>query len=163
MYKYQILASLVDHLIFSSTSTTISAMLASLSRIAQSLFVVSLLLTSVVDAHPGEPEPVYTARQLERRQAGIQKRHNLARNCNSAVLAYEARRKAKREAPAENPKGRGHGHKPTQSSKPFPVSNQSLLASSTSAASATSSASDPTYSSIQNVGLLLLLPVTFGS
>lgn len=124
------------------------------NRITLSVFIVCLLLTSIVGAHPGEPEPVFTARQLERRQEGIRKRHSLASNCNSAIAAYEARRKAKRNMIAERTKGQGHGHKPSQWPKPLSTTNHPCIESSTSTTSATSSAISPTYSSIQNVGLL---------
>lgn len=116
-----------------------------------------LLSSTAVTAHPGEVEPVLTARQLERRQAALNARHNKARNCDSAIIQYEAKRRARRSGISKR------AHKPK---KGLPKKGNHFLANVTSgslsastsapasasaSASATSSANDPTFTALQNV------------
>lgn len=59
--------------------------------------VASVLLAfSLVNAHPGEVEPLLTARELEIRQEEVNARHAVARNCDAEIAAYQAKRHAKR-------------------------------------------------------------------
>lgn len=92
----------------------------------------ALILLVPVYAHPGEVGPILTSRQLERRQAATHARHAVARNCDGAIAAFEAQRRAKRSALMAK-KHTNH-----------------LVAS----ASATTSANTPTYTTLQNVGIV---------
>ena len=103
----------------------------------------SAILLVPVNAHPGELEPILTARQLERRQAAINARHAVARKCDGAIAAFEARRRARRSALATR-KLHGPTHKQP--------ANCSESATTTNAATTTSTANAPTYTTLQNVG-----------
>lgn len=97
-------------------------------------FVLALTLSlSPVNGHPGELEPILTARQLERRQVATNKRHAAARNCDSAIVAFEAQRRAKRSLLKRN------------------ASVKMAATSTLLSASGTVSANVPTYTALQNV------------
>jgi hypothetical protein len=113
----------------------------------QNFIAMAVALSAVLfvpaDAHPGEVEPVLTARQLERRQTAINARHAVARKCDGAIAAFEAQRRARRSALVTK---KHHG--PT-------------FKNCTESATKTSTANVPTYTTLQNVRYFLdhfLLP-----
>lgn len=109
----------------------------------------SVLVVPVVHAHPGEVEPVLTARQLERRQAAINARHAVVRNCDKEIRAFEVRRRARRSAFTTKKHGKSppeHGNGSTKCSS---------AASGTETGTKTSAANTPTYTTLQNVSLIL--------
>jgi hypothetical protein len=91
---------------------------------------IFLSLSASTHAHPGEPEKKLTARQVEQLDAARKARHTITRNCDSAIIAFEAQRRAKRARLAKRP---------------------TLSTALSSSASATASANTPTYTSVQNV------------
>ena len=103
----------------------------------QNFIAVAMLLSAVLwvpaDAHPGEVEPTLTARQLKHRQSAIKARHAVARKCDGAIAAFEARRRARRSALGNK---KHHG----------PTSNDC-----SESATKTSTANVPTYTTLQNV------------
>jgi protocatechuate 3,4-dioxygenase beta subunit len=60
--------------------------------------VVAGVLLVPTHAHPGEVEPTLTSRELDHRRAAIEARHAVVRNCDGAITAFEARRRARRSA-----------------------------------------------------------------
>ena len=93
-------------------------------------------MSVLIHAHPGELEPTLTSRELEGRQAAINARHAVVRNCAGAIADFEAQRRARRSALIDkrhdNPQ---HHHPPT------------------------SPARKPTYKTLQNVSLFYYCPV----
>jgi len=96
-------------------------------------------------AHPGEVEPTLTSRQLERRQAAINARHAVVRNCDGAIAAFEAKRRAKRSALSHK--------KPHKQ----PHKESSTSCEETATATTTSTAMVPTYTALQNVSVGLTI------
>lgn len=92
---------------------------------------VAAVLSVPANAHPGEVEPILTSRQLERRQAAANARHSIARNCDNEIRAFEAKRRAKRSAL---------------------VYKRHRAGRAVATASATSTANEPTFTALQNVG-----------
>jgi hypothetical protein len=95
-------------------------------------------LSVPANTHPGEVEPTLTSRQLEHRQAATNARHAVVRNCDGAIRAFEARRRAKRSRSVLT-------HKKHSAS-------QTTSCAETSSPSGTSTANVPTYTTLQNVG-----------
>jgi hypothetical protein len=102
-------------------------------------FVVGLSVPT--SAHPGEVEPILTSRQLELRQATANARHSVARKCDGAIKAFEARRRAKRSA---------LNHKKHSTS-------HSTSCAETASPSGTSTANAPTYTTLQNVNVVFTI------
>ncbi|KIM78949.1 hypothetical protein PILCRDRAFT_581034 [Piloderma croceum F 1598] len=109
-------------------------------------FVVGLSVPT--SAHPGEVEPILTSRQLELRQATANARHNVARKCDGAIKAFEARRRAKRSALT---------HKKHSTSR-----STSESCAETASPSGTSTANAPTYTTLQNTTCVLTPEATEG-
>jgi hypothetical protein len=89
--------------------------------------VLSGVLFIPIYAHPGEEEPTLTSRELDRRQAAINARHAVVRNCDGAIAAFEAQRRAKRSALID----KRHGNPPHHTT--------------------TKTAHEPKYTTLQNV------------
>ena len=97
--------------------------------------VLGGVLLVPIHAHPGEVEPTLTSRELDRRQASINARHAVVRNCDGAIAAFEAQRRARRSALIAKRHGNPHHHTPT------------------------STAHKPTYTTLQNVCLFSRRPI----
>ncbi|KIM73375.1 hypothetical protein PILCRDRAFT_15282 [Piloderma croceum F 1598] len=104
---------------------------------------LSVFFLVPVHAHPGEVEPTLTSRQLERRQAAINARHAVVRNCDGAIAAFEAKRRAKRSALSHK-----EPHKE-------PHKKSSTSCEETATATTTSTATVPTYTTLQNTTCVL--------
>jgi hypothetical protein len=107
----------------------------------------AVLSVPATNAHPGEMEPTLTLRQLERRQAATNARHAVARNCDSAIAAFEGQRRAKRSAFT----AKRHVNARQRSY------DRAGRAVETTSSSATSTANVPTYTALQNVGVALTM------
>jgi len=116
--------------------------------LCQNFIAVAVALSAVLlvpaNAHPGEVEPTLTTRQLERRQAAINARHTVARKCDGAIAAFEARRRARRSA---HPTKKHHG----------PASKDC-----SESATKTSTANVPTYTTLQNTTCVLTPEIDSG-
>lgn len=109
------------------------------SMLFQNFITITIVLAGVllvpIHAHPGEMEPILTSRELDHRQADINARHAVVRNCAGAITAFEAQRRARRSALIAKRHGNPHHH------------------------TASSTAQEPTYTALQNVGLLYHHPI----
>jgi hypothetical protein len=103
---------------------------------------LATVLSVPANAHPGEVKPILTSRQLERRQAATNARHAVARNCDNEIRAFEAKRRAKRSAL---------------------VNKRHRAGRAVETASATSTANEPTFTTLQNVGLGLIILISLYS
>ena len=107
--------------------------------------VFTAVLLVPANAHPGEMEPILTSRQLERRQAATNARHALARNCDGAIAAFEARRRAKRS-----------GLIAKRQVTARQDNTHAGRTVETTPCSATSTANIPSYTALQNVNLFFV-------
>jgi outer membrane protein TolC len=114
---------------------------------------LAVVLLAPAHAHPGEVEPILTVRQLERRQAAINARHAAVRNCDGAIAAFEAQRRAKRSALAALYPRSKHGVTSTHNRRPSVTASCSETSTATS--TTTSTANVPTYTTLQNVDVSL--------
>jgi hypothetical protein len=103
------------------------------------MLAASVLVVPVVQAHPGEVDQILTPRQLERRQADINARHAVVRNCDKEIKDFEVRRRARRST-------QKHGN-----SSPPKHGNSSTKCSSAASGTETGTANTPTYTTLQNV------------
>lgn len=115
------------------------------------MLAASVLVVPMAQAHPGEVDQILTPRQLERRQAAINARHAVVRNCDKEIKDFEVRRRARRSAYTTQKHGNGpprHG-------------NSSTKCSSAASGTETSTANTPTYTTLQNVksSLECLIPL----
>ena len=140
------------------------------SKPAFPLLLTIFLSLLLVNAHPGEIEPILTRHEEQLRQLATNKRHAVARNCDSAIAAYEAKRRAKRSATMQKKREEEahHFYTPPSAHGPPPktfaeASHKSSSSSSSkhsstrssSAASPSSSANSTTYTTLQNVRIFL--------
>jgi hypothetical protein len=102
------------------------------------MLAASVLVVPVVQAHPGEVDQILTPRQLERRQAAINARHAVVRNCDKEIKDFEVRRRARRST-------QKHGNSPPKHG------NSSTKCSSAASGTETGTANTPTYTTLQNV------------